>query len=129
MLSMSKKNYKSSKIFLENIVQHCRKIRGYAAGVNYEIMEKRDLEFDAIVQRFQALGENMSKIERGEDHIIQKFPDTIDWSGFKRLRDVISHDYEGLVEKHILDYARNEINDVESGALQILKQRYGVSLP
>lgn len=122
---MSKKKYKSSRVYLENIVEHCRKIREYAAGVTYEVMEKRDLEFDAIVQRFQAMGENMIKIEKGEDYIIQNFPDLIDWTGFKRLRDVISHDYEELVEKQILDYAHNEINDVESGVLQILKQRYG----
>ncbi len=123
---MSKK-YKSAKIYLENIIQHCRKIREYAAGVTYEIMENRDLEFDAIVQRLQAIGENISKIEKGDDHIIQNFPEAIDWRGFKRLRDIVSHNYEGLVEKQILDYAHNEINDVEAGALQILKQRYGAS--
>lgn len=123
---MSKKKYKSSQIYLENIVEHCRKIREYTAGVTYETMEKRDLEFDAIVQRLQALGENMVKIENGHDKIIQHFPDVIDWSGFKRLRDVISHNYEGLVERQILDYANNEINKVESGVLQILKQRYGI---
>ena len=123
---MSKKKYKSSQIYLENIVEHCRKIREYAAGVTYETMEKRDLEFDAIVQRLQALGENMVKIESGHDKIIQNFPDVIDWSGFKRLRDVISHNYEGLVERQILDYANNEIDKVESGVLQILKQRYGI---
>lgn len=122
---MSKKKYKSSQIYLENIVEHCRKIREYAAGVSYETMEKRDLEFDAIVQRLQALGENMVKIENGHDKIIQNFPTVIDWVGFKRLRDVISHNYEGLVERQILDYAKNEIDKVESGALQILKQRYG----
>jgi len=123
---MSKKKYKSSQIYLENIVEHCRKIREYAAGVTYETMEKRDLEFDAIVQRLQALGENMVKIENGHDKIIQHFQDVIDWSGLKRLRDVISHNYEGLVERQILDYANNEINKVESGVLQILKQRYGI---
>lgn len=122
---MSKKKYKSSQIYLENIVDHCRKIREYAAGVSYETMEKRDLEFDAIVQRLQALGENMVKIENGHDKIIQNFPTVIDWVGFKRLRDVISHNYEGLVERQILDYAKNEIDKVESGALQILKQRHG----
>ncbi len=122
---MSKKKYKSSQIYLENIVQHCRKIREYSAGITYEILEKRDLEFDAIVQRLQAVGENMRKIEKGEDYIIQNFPDVIDWNGFKRLRDVISHNYEGLVEKQILDYTKSEIDAVEAGALQILKQRYG----
>lgn len=122
---MSKKKYKSSQIYLENIINHCRKIREYSAGITCEVMECRDLEFDAIVQRLQAIGENISKIERGGDFIIEIFPNAIDWRGFKRLRDIISHDYEGLVEKLILDYAHNEINDVESGALQILKQRFG----
>jgi len=42
--------------------------------------------------------------------------------------DVISHEDEGLVEKQILDYAQNDINDIKSGALQILRQKYGVSL-
>lgn len=121
---MSKKKYKSSQIYLENIVEHCRKIREYAAGLTLEEMEKRDMAFDAIVQRFQALGENVAKIDGGTDRIIQNFPDTIDWRGLKRLRDVISHDYEGLTEKEILEFAKNDINAVESGALQILKQRY-----
>ena len=108
-----KKKFKSSKIYLENIVNHCRKIREYSTGVTYEDMQNRDLEFDAIVQRLQAIGENISKIEKGNEKIIENFPKTIDWRGFKRLRDVISHDYEGLVERLILDYATEEI-DIDS---------------
>lgn len=125
MLSMSK-NYKSSQIYLENIVTHCQKIRKYSAGLALSDLEKRDLEFDAIFQRFQAIGENIGKIEKGEDFIIQNFPDTVDWRGLKRLRDIISHNYEGLVEKFIFEYSKEKINEVESGILQILKQRYGV---
>ncbi len=120
-----KKNYKSSKIYLENILDHCEKIQKYSVGLTLEQMQKRDLEFDAIVQRFQAIGENVAKLEKGEDYIIQNFPNAIDWRGLKRLRDVISHDYEGLMENEILEYAQNEIDSIHAGISQILKQRYG----
>lgn len=121
---MSKKKCKSSQIYLEKIVEHCRKIREYSAGITVEELQDRDMEFDAIVMRFQAIGENVAKIENGNDNIMNNFPDAIDWNGLRRLRDVISHDYEGLVEKQIFDFAQNKISAVESGALQILKQRY-----
>lgn len=122
---MGRNSYKTSQIHLENIVEHCRKIRHYSKGLTEERLADRDIEFDAIVQRFQAIGENVVKIDSGQDFIIDNFPEAVDWRGLKRLRDVISHNYEGLVASEIFKFIQQYLDDVEEGVIRILRQRYG----
>ena len=117
--------YKSDDIYLERVLKACEKIKKYSSELTIEKMQERDLEFDAIAMQFQVLGENSVKVANGLDKIPNSFPETVDWVGIKRLRDVISHGYEGLTERALFDYAKSDIINVEAGIRQILKQRYG----
>lgn len=122
---MSKK-YKSDQIYLENILESCEKILEYSKTIDLETLQNRDLEFDAIVMRFQVIGEEISKLEKGPDRILNNFSDQVNWQGFKRLRDVISHNYQGLVESEILRFINESVAETRDAMKRILNQRYGV---
>ncbi|WP_127716758.1 DUF86 domain-containing protein [Halobacteriovorax sp. HLS] len=120
---MSKK-YKSDKIYLEMVIEHCERIKEYSIDLTLDELQKKGLVFDGILMRAQAIGENISKIENGQDNLIRNFRDTIDWSGLKRFRDVISHRYEQIRPDILFNFIQIEIDKIIEGARQILKQRY-----
>lgn len=125
---MSKKNYKSSEIYLKRMLEHIEKINVYKRNLSYEVFKQQEQDYDAICMQLSQLGENVSKIEKGSDRIIESFPNDIKWSALKGLRNRIDHDYSWLEADQLWDMLQNNINELESGVKNILNKRYGHNL-
>lgn len=125
---MSKKNYKSSEIYLKRMLEHIEKINVYKKDLTYETFKQQEQDYDAICMQLSQLGENVSKIEKGFDRIIESFPNDVKWSALKGLRNRIDHDYSWLEADQLWDMLQNHIDELEAGVKNILNKRYGHKL-
>lgn len=124
---MSKKNYKTAEVYLKRMLEHIEKIELYKKDLTYEIFKKQEQDYDAICMQLSQLGENVSKIEKSSDRIIETFPRAINWKALKGLRNRIDHDYTWLEVDAVWEMLDKNISELKSGVKEILKKRYGAS--
>lgn len=125
---MSKKNYKSSEVYLKRMLEHIEKINLYKKNLSFEVFKLQEQDYDALCMQLSQLGENVTKLEKGTDRVIENFSNEVKWSALKGLRNRIDHDYSWLEAEQLWDMLQNNIDDLERGIKNILNQRYGNSL-
>ncbi|XDD52971.1 DUF86 domain-containing protein [Leptospira sp. WS4.C2] len=80
---------------------------------------------DSIAMRLQAIGDNIKSVVKLDGKFLNKYPDT-DWEKIMKMRDVISHHYEGLDHEIIFNICKNKIPELKQSVEFILKLRNGV---
>lgn len=120
------KSYKSSEICLHEMFKACRKIKEYVAATTREEFINQRESYDAICMQFSHMGEQVSLLEKHTDKIIPHFPDEVDWSGVKGLRNRIDHAYASIDVDLIWKFANEDVQGIEDGVRRILKKRFGV---
>ena len=123
---MSAKRYKTAQIYLERMLEHVHKIKKYKKGLTFEVFNQQDKEYDAICMQLSQVGENVAKIERSEDRIIENFPNAINWKALKGLRNRIDQNYTWIEPDKIWAMLEDNLGQLENGTREILKKRYGV---
>lgn len=121
---MSSKNTKTSDVYLERMREHIEKIEKYLIGLDFDQFKKQELEYDAICMQLSQIGENVSKIEKASDRIVESFPNAIKWKALKGLRNRIDHDYTWLESEQIWKMLQDDIDDLKLGVNEILKKRF-----
>jgi uncharacterized protein with HEPN domain len=122
---MSKKNYKSAEVYLKRMLEHIEKIEAYKKDLPYETFKLQEQDYDAICMQLSQIGENVSKIEKSSDRIVETFPQAINWKALKGLRNRIDHDYTWLEVDMVWEMLEDSISNLQSGVEEILKKRYG----
>ncbi|MCW7471685.1 HepT-like ribonuclease domain-containing protein [Leptospira kanakyensis] len=79
---------------------------------------------DSIAMRLQAIGDNIKSIHKLDNQFLQKFPE-IEWEKIMKMRDIISHHYEGLDHEIIFNICKNKIPELKISITSILKQLNG----
>ncbi|PJZ43794.1 HepT-like ribonuclease domain-containing protein [Leptospira brenneri] len=75
---------------------------------------------DSIAMRLQAIGDNIKSVVKLDSQFLNKFPE-IEWEKIMKMRDVISHHYEGLDHEIIFNICKNKIPDLRISVESILK--------
>lgn len=79
---------------------------------------------DSIAMRLQAIGDNVKSVAKLDSSFLNKFPE-IEWEKIMKIRDVISHHYEGLDHEIIFNICINKIPELKISIKSILKQLNG----
>ncbi len=124
---MSPKNYKSSQVYLERILVHIHKIKKYKNEISFELFNKRERDYDAICMQLSQVGENISKLEKSSERLIEKFPHLVNWKALKGLRNRIDHDYTWLEADKVWSLLEENLEELENGIKEILKKRFGIT--
>ncbi|MCW7479423.1 DUF86 domain-containing protein [Leptospira bandrabouensis] len=77
---------------------------------------------DSIAMRLQAIGDNIKSVVKLNSKFLSKYPNT-EWEKIMKMRDVISHHYEGLDHEIIFNICKNKIPELKVAVDLILKQR------
>jgi len=72
------------------------------------------------------IGENVSRIEKSSDRIVETFPKAINWKALKGLRNRIDHDYTWLEVDTVWEMLEENISNLKDGVKEILKKKYGI---
>jgi uncharacterized protein with HEPN domain len=76
-------------VYLDDILEACRSIQRYTAGLSFEQFANDRKTIDAVVRNFQVVGEATKNIPAELRARIPK----IDWRGVAGFRDVLVHKY------------------------------------
>lgn len=107
------------------MIEACGKIREYIKNTSKEEFATRKESYDAVCMQFSHLGEQVNHLQDSPDRVIQHFPDDVDWSGLKGLRNQIDHNYVSIEPQKIWEFANQEIKKIETTLKSILKKRFG----
>lgn len=104
------------KIYLERILNYCNKILRYMHGViSFDDFESNEEKVDAVLLNIQQIGETAKKLsDKFKLSVLN-----IEWNKIIGLRNLISHEYEGVNLTIIYNIANNNIPEL----LNILENR------
>lgn len=86
---MSKKNKRSEKLYVEDMVLAIEKVLNYTQGFNFERFEKDELTKDAVLLNLQIIGEAANKISLAT----QKKHAAVPWRDMADFRIIVAHIY------------------------------------
>ena len=111
---------KNPKIFLEDILKSIERIELYTKGkTKKEFLDNYEKQ-DAIIKRLEVIGEAVKKysIRNKEKH-----PE-IPWKDMAGMRNVLIHEYFGVIMDRVWDTAKNDIPKLKKQIKELL-ENYG----
>ena len=93
---------KSSRIFVEDILEAMDKIERYTKDLTYEAFAKNDMVVDAVIRNLEIIGEASRNTPV---NVRDKYHD-IPWKRMIGLRNIAIHEYFGI-DYEILYYSTN----------------------
>ncbi|TGN09739.1 HepT-like ribonuclease domain-containing protein [Leptospira ilyithenensis] len=79
---------------------------------------------DSIAMRLQTIGDNIKSIVKIDSNFLKNYSST-DWEKIMKMRDVISHHYEGLDHEIIFNICNEKLDNLKTTVNLILKQLNG----
>ena len=96
-------------IYIERIIKYTKKIIKYMNDtVTYSDFEQNEEKVDAVIMNMEQIGETARKLSP----VAKDGYPSINWPSIIGLRNMISHDYEGIKLNIIYDIARRSIPDL-----------------
>ena len=106
---MSPESTRDWRLYADDIIEACGKIRRYTAGMTFDAFVADDRTRDAVIRNIEIIGEAAKKLP---DEVIAKAP-AVPWRKVRGMRDVVAHGYFGLDSKLVWDTATAKIDEIE----------------
>jgi len=95
-------------VFLDDIVEACRKIHRYITGLTIEQFRSDERTIDAVVRNLEVIGEAAKKLPDSTRSKISG----IEWSRIAGLRDILIHEYFGIDIDLIWDIVETKVPEL-----------------
>jgi uncharacterized protein with HEPN domain len=93
--------------YIERLLKYCKKITEYIKPVqSFDDFISNSEKVDAVILNLEQIGETAKKISVNTKN---KYSD-VNWPSIVGLRNMISHEYEGIELEIIYEIALNHIN-------------------
>ena len=107
---------KNPKIFLEDILESINRIEKYVKGKTKEEFLDNHEKQDAIIKRLEVIGEAVKNIPPE----IKKKHSKIPWKDMAGMRDILVHEYFGVIMDRVWDTAKNDIPKLKKQIKELL---------
>jgi uncharacterized protein with HEPN domain len=104
------------RLYADDIVESCGKIRRYVSGMTFEEFVADDRTRDAVIRNIEVIGEAAKNLP---DEVIARAPE-VEWRKVRGMRDVVAHGYFGLDLKVVWSIATTKVEELESTVRKIL---------
>jgi uncharacterized protein with HEPN domain len=108
------------ELYLADLVDNARAVRGYLDGVTRERWEAEDILRDAVLYRMLLLGEIASALP---DELRDRYPD-VAWRQIRAFRNLAVHKYFGVDWAVVWKIAQEEPSLLEQQVLVIISAEY-----
>ncbi len=93
--------------YIDRIIKYITKINTYMQSVtSFEEFLQNDEKVDAVIFNLEQIGETAKKLTN-ETKLVY---DTVNWPSIIGLRNMISHEYEGIKIEIIYDIVHNSLS-------------------
>jgi len=113
---MSPDSTRDWRLYADDIIEACGKIRRYTAGMTFDAFVADDRTRDAVIRNIEIIGEAAKKLP---DEVIAKAP-SVPWRKVRGMRDVVAHGYFGLDSKLVWDTATTKIDEIETSVRTLI---------
>lgn len=97
------------KEYIERIMKYAKKIVKYMSNVNsFKAFSENDEKVDAVILNLEQIGETAKKLSE----TVKEDYKEINWVNIIGLRNMISHEYEGIALEIIYDIATKSVRDL-----------------
>ena len=114
---MSPSSERDWRLYADDIVEACGKIRRFIAGMEYDAFAADERTRDAVVRNLEVIGEAAKHFP---DEVTRKAPQ-IPWRLICGMRDVLARAYFGLSVKVVWDTATTQIDQLEAAVRALAK--------
>ena len=105
-------------LYLEDIVDACRLIEEFTAGMSGELFAGNALAFHATVRNLEIAGEAAKRLP---DEAKARMPE-VDWAGAARFWDVVAHRYFALDPAVVWSIVQTKIPELSRAASRVLAE-------
>lgn len=109
---------RSPKIFLLDILESIEKIEKYTENYTDRKFLGNDAIQDAVIKRLEIIGEATKNVPL---KIRKEYPD-IPWKKMAGMRDMLTHEYFGIVIKRIWDTTQKDLPKLKKQIVALLKK-------
>ena len=111
-------NMKGTRVYLEDILESIERIETYTNGLTFEAFSKNTEHQDAVIRRFEILGEAVKGIST---ELRNQYPD-IPWKQISGMRDILIHDYANVSLKRVWNVITDELTSLKIAVQNMLNQ-------
>ena len=105
--------YRDTKIYIDDILQSINKILEYTNSLTFEKFCNSDIVFDAVIRRFEIIGEAANQIKKADNKFYQKYPE-IEWRELIDFRNILIHGYFGIIEEIVWGVIKNKLPNLKT---------------
>lgn len=114
---MSPKAERDWRLYADDIIEACGKVRRFVAGMTYDAFAADELKRDAVIRNLEVIGEAAGNLP-GE--VRARAPE-IPWRLICDMRNVLAHAYFGVSLKIVWDTATTQIDELEKAVRALLE--------
>jgi|SRR5580765_750554 len=103
-------------LYLNDILESCKKARGYVSGLTFEGFSADGKTIDAVVRNLEIIGEAVKSVP---PEILSSQPQ-IDWKRIRRFRDIIAHYYFKVDLEVVWGITQENIVELEAAVSAIM---------
>src|SRR5439155_19238752 len=104
------------RLYADDILEACGKVRRYVAGMTYETFVADDRTRDAVIRNVEVIGEAAKRLP---DDVIARAPE-VPWRKVRGMRDIVAHEYFGLHSRLVWSIATTKIDELENAVRALL---------
>ena len=108
---------RNPKLFLTDIFESIELIEKYTEKLSYNDFLQNNTVQDAVMRRLEIIGEATKSVPL---KIRKEYPE-IPWKQMAGMRDMLAHEYFGIVMKRIWDTTQKDLPKLKNKILKIIE--------
>lgn len=109
---------KNDLTYLKHIKEGIEKIRNYVGDAGYESFSQDQKTIDAVIRQLEIIGE-------ASNNLTKEFRDAhteIPWRDMTDMRNVLIHEYFGVIVKTVWDTIQDDLPELESLVSKVISE-------